>query len=174
MFNPRAGFGSDVRRLFSGKDTLILDEEGTTLATVDQFQAQANFTNATYQPLGSPIQQEFMTGYAITLTITQCTIEDDKFIRDVFDFFHVGRHAPMWTFQSTIFGYDGSESRYIFRDCVPTGQLDLHNFTVGDIIRRVWNLHANMPPEMLKTLTYPGNRRDVYNNTFNNEMNYGY
>ena len=159
-FNQRGLYDADARRLFSGKDTLILSEEGNILATVDQFQGQVNFTNATYQPLGSPIAQEFMTSYAVTLTITQCTIEDDQFIRDVFDFFHVGRHAPMWTFQSVIFGYDGSESRYIFRDCIPTGQLDLHNFTIGDVIKRVWNLHVNHPPEMQKILSYPRNIRD--------------
>ena len=65
-FNNRGLYDADARRLFSGKDALILSEEGNILATVDQFQGQANFTNATYQPLGSPIQQEFMTGYAIT------------------------------------------------------------------------------------------------------------
>lgn len=160
MFNPRAGYNADARRIFSGKDTLILSEDGETLATVDTFQGRVSFTNTTYQPLGSPIQQEFMTGYAITLAITQCVIEDDRFITDVIDFFHVGRHAPHWSFISTIFGYDGSESRIVFRDCVPTGDLDLHNFTIGDIIKRTFNLHCNMPAELQKALTYPRNRRD--------------
>lgn len=162
MFNTRGGYGSDVRRVFSGKDSLLLNEDGEKLVTVDAFQAQVNFTNAQYQPLGSHIQQEFMTAYSITLTITECIIEDNRFIQDVFDFFHIGRHAPQWTFQSVIKGYDGSESRYIFRDCVPSGQLDLHNFSAGDIIKRAWNLHCNMPPELQKVLTYPENRRDGY------------
>ena len=94
------------------------------------------------------------------MVISECIIEDGRFIRDVFDFFHVGRHAPQWSFQSTIFGYDGSESRIIFYDCVPDGQLDLHNFTIGDIIKRQWNLHVNAPPELMKVLSYPQNRRD--------------
>ena len=92
-FNPRGLYGADVRRVFSGKDSIIVDATtGALLSTVDQFQAQVNFTNATYQPLGSPIQQEFMTAYSVTLTITQCIIEDDRFVRDMFDFFTNCRH----------------------------------------------------------------------------------
>ena len=159
-FNPRALYDADPRRLFSGKDSFILSEEGVLLATVDAFQGQVNVNTTTYQPLGSPIVQSFITGYAVTITITQCIIEDDQFIRDLFDFFENGRHAVHLTFQSVIAGYDGSESRYIFRDCVPDGQIDLHNFTIGDIIKRTWNLHCNHMPEMQKILTYPRNVRD--------------
>ena len=154
-FNERGLYDKDARYLFSGKDASIFDSDGELLSTVESWQGQVNFTNATYQPLGSAIQQEFMTGYAVTLTITQCIVEDDQFIQDIFDFFKAGRHAPMWTFSSVLHGYDGSESRYVFRDCVPTGQLDLHNITVGDIVKRAWNLHVNQPPDLQKVLTLP-------------------
>lgn len=155
MFNLRGGYDKDARYLFSGKDTEIRDGDGLLLSTVESFQAQVSFQNATYQPLGSPIQQEFMTGYGVVLTIMECIVEDTKFIRDVFDFFTVGRHAPTWNFSSIIHGYDGSESRYVFRDCIPTSQLDLHNFTAGDIIKRQWQLHVNQPPEMQNILSIP-------------------
>lgn len=160
-FNNRGLFGADVRRVFSGKDAVILDAgTGELLATVDSFQAQVSFTNTTFQPLGSPISQEFMTSYACTLTISQCLVEDDKFIQDVFAFFEGGRHAPMWDFASVIEGYDGSQSRYVFRDCVPSGNLDLHNITIGDIVKRSWNLHVNTPPNMQRLLTFARNVRD--------------
>ena len=155
MFNQRAAYNKDVRRVFSGKDAVILDaDSGELLSTVDTFQAQVSFTNATYQPLGSALQAEFMTGYAVTLAITQCIIQDDKFIRDVFEFFSAGRHAPSWNFSSVIFGYNGSQSRYTFYGCVPSGNLDLHNFTVGDVIKRQWNLHVNTVPNLQKLLSY--------------------
>lgn len=153
MFNERAGVES--RYLFSGKDSEIRDADGNLLSTVDSWQAQVNFTNATYQPLGTAQQMEFMTAYAVTIVISQCIVEDDQFIKDAFDFFHQGRHAPMWTFSSIIKGYNGTESRYIFRDCVPSGQLDLHNLTVGDTIKRTWNLHVNQPPELQGVLGMP-------------------
>lgn len=154
-FNPRGLYDKDARRIFSGKDTVILDAAtGDLLATVDQFQAQANFTNATYQPLGSPIQQEFMTAYAVTLTFSQCIVEDDKFIQGLFEFFTEGRHAPMFDFASVIFGYNGSEQRMVFRDCVPSSNIDLANFTIGDVIKRAWSWHCNYPPELQKLLTF--------------------
>lgn len=156
-FNDRGLYGKDVRRVYSGKDTAIFDEDGKQLSTVETFQIQVNFTNANYQALGSPIQQEHITGYSVTGTMTNCIIEDDRFIRDIFDFFHVGRHAPMWNIRSVIYGYgDGdNESVYIFRDCVPSGQVDLHNFTVGDVIKRAINFHCNQPPDLQKLLTCP-------------------
>lgn len=155
MFNERSGYDKDARHVLSGKDGVIYDEDGKQLSTIESFQAQVTFNEASYQSLGSPIQQSFLTGYSVSLTIVQCIIDDDKFIRDVFDFFHVGRHAPMWNLRSTLYGYDGSESVYIFRDCVPSGTLDLHNMTVGDIIKRNWQMRVNQPPDLQKLLTCP-------------------
>lgn len=155
-FNKPGLFDKDARVCFSGKDTCIFDEDGTLLSTVESFQAQVSFTNAQYQALGSPIRQEFITGYDVTIAATYCIIEDDRFIKDIVDFFTAGRHAPMWSVQSVIYGYNKSQSRFIFRDCVPTGQIDLHNFTVGDIVRRTLNFHVNQPPELQKLLKYAG------------------
>ena len=151
-FNERGLYDKDARYAFSGKDASIFDADGNLLSTVETWQAQVNFTNASYQPLGSPIQQEFMASYAVTIAVTQFVIEDDDFIKQAIDFFKEGRHAPMWTLSSVIHGYDGSESRIVFRDCVPTGQWDLHNLTVGDIIKRQLNFHVNQPPELQKML----------------------
>ena len=155
-FNERGLYDKDARYVFSGKDTSIFDGDGNLLSTVESWQAQVNFANSTYQALGSPIQQEFMTGYAVTITISQFIIEDDDFILQAVDFFTNGRHAPMWVLSSVIHGYDGSESRLNFIDCVPSGTWDLHNFTVGDIVRRNLNLHVNQPPDLQKVLAAGG------------------
>lgn len=37
--------------------------------------------------------------------------------------------------------------RYIFRNCVPDGSIDIMNVTGGDIIRREWSFRVNQPPE---------------------------
>ena len=147
--------GRESRYLVSGKDAEIRDADGNLLSTVDQWQAQVTFNNATYQPLGAAQQMEHMISYSVTLAITECIIEDDKFIQDAFDFMKNGRHAPMWVFSSILKGYDGSESRYVFRDCVPSGQWDLHNVSQGDIIKRTLNMHVNRPPSLQKVLTAP-------------------
>ena len=150
-FNERSF--QDNRVLLSGKDAVIYNADGELLSTVDTFTSQVNFTNAAYQPLGTALQGEFMTGYSVTITLTQCIIESDMFIQDIFDFFKNGRHAPNWQLSSVLKGYDGSEERIVYYDCVPSGQWDLHNITVGDIVKRNWSLHVNQPPELQKMLT---------------------
>lgn len=155
-FNKSGLYDKDARYVFSGKDTCIFDEDGILLSTVESFQAQVSFTNAQYQALGSPIRQEFITGYDVTITMSQFIIEDDRFLTDIVDFFTVGRHAPIWSVQSVIYGYNKSQSRLIFRDCVPTGQIDLHTINVNDIIKRNLNFHVNQPPELQKLLKYAG------------------
>ena len=154
-FNPRALYNQDCRRIFSGKDAVIFSADtGELLSTVESFQAQVNIATTQYQPLGSPIQQDFITGYAVTITITECIIESHQFIREMFDLFVRGRHAPHWNFKSTVYGYNSSEEVIIYRDCVPSGQIDLHNLTIGDIVKRQWNMHVNQPPELQKLLSY--------------------
>ena len=61
-----------------------------------------------------------------------------------------------WTFQGVIKGRNGSEERIIYRDCVPSGNLDLQNISPGDIIKRQWSLFVNRPPELQSLLTYAG------------------
>ena len=156
MYNNRGP--ADVRNIFSGKDGLFFDENGIMLATVDNFTTQVNVTNAKYQPLGDTQEHEHVTGYGVTLTISQCLIEDDRFFQDLANFWHVGQPL-MWTFQGVLKGRNGSEQRMIYRDCVPSGQIDLQNFSVGDIIKRQWSLFVNCPPELQNLLTYARNER---------------
>ena len=144
MYNNRGP--ADVRRVFTGKDALLLNERGVTLATVDTFTAQVNVTNATYQPLGDTQSHEHLSSYSVNLNITQCIIEDDEFIQDMFTMFSVGQPV-MWTFQGVLKGRNGSEQRMIFRDCVPSSQIQ-------------WSLFCNCPPELQNLLSYASNVRD--------------
>lgn len=150
--NPSGVYGKDVRNLSSGKDAAIYDGAGKLLATVDSFQAQVEFATADYQPLGSPIRQAFLTGYAVTINISNCVVESEDFVRQAADFFIMGRHAPTWDLQGTITRADGAEERIIYRDCVPAGQMDLANYQVGDIVKRTLVLRCNVAPELQRTM----------------------
>lgn len=143
---------ADVRGIFSGKDAALYDEDGTHLATVTQFQGQINTNNATYNPLGSAQTYKHLLTYEITLTIQETIIESSKFIKDMYDWLMNG-YPVWWTFKSTIFGWNGSNETIIFRDCVPDGQLDLHNFNTGELWVRSWTLHCNAQPEMQQRLS---------------------
>lgn len=45
-----------------------------------------------------------------------------------------------------------SDARYIFRDCVPDGPIDIANVRVGDNITRSWSFRVNQPPELQELL----------------------
>ena len=107
MFNPKAQHGSIVKRVFSGKDSLLLDEDGNILASVDNFTSKVTINTTQLQPLGSAIQQNFITGYSVDLTVTECIVMDTRFFTDLFEFFDVGRHSHHYALQSVIEGYDG-------------------------------------------------------------------
>ena len=45
-----------------------------------------------------------------------------------------------------------ADARYIFRECVPDGAIDIANVTSGDIINRAWSFRVNRPPELQELL----------------------
>ena len=64
---------------------------------------------------------------------------------------HSGQQ-PNWNFQGVVYGRNGSEQRMNYRGCVPDGNIDLQGASVGDIIKRAWNMVVNDPPELQKLL----------------------
>lgn len=141
----------DTRKVLSGKDAALFNDRGVMLATVDTFQAQVAVSNASYQPLGDAQEHGVFTGYKVTLTMSEIVIEDEQFIRELFD--GMKSHVmPEWTFQGVVKGRNGSEERMIFRACVPDGTIDLQNPTVGDVLKRAWSFIVNEPPELQSLL----------------------
>ncbi len=39
-----------------------------------------------------------------------------------------------------------ADGRYIFRECVPDGSIDIANVTPGEVINRAWSFRVNDPP----------------------------
>ena len=152
MWNNRGP--ADVRRVFTGKDALLFDESGTLLATCETFLGQVNVTNAKYQPLGDAQEHEAFQSYSVTLNITETVIEDNAFIQELVNGMATGQLPQTWAFQGVVKGRNGSEERIIFRDCVPSGNIDLQNPSVGDLIKRQWSLFVNRPPELQNLLSY--------------------
>ena len=108
-------------------------------------------TNATYQPLGDAQEHSVLQSYKVTLTMSQVIVEDDDLIADVFDMMHTGQQ-PDWTFQGVVYGRNGSTQRMNYRGVVPDGNIDLQNVSIGDIIKRAWNMAVNDPPELQSLL----------------------
>ena len=151
MWNPRGPV--DARRVFTGKDGLFFNERGIILATTETYQVQLNVTNAKYQPLGDAQEHEAFQSYSVSLNFTEVVVEDNAFIQELFNMLHSGQ-GTMWTFQGVLKGRNGSEERMIYRDCVPSGNVDLQNISVGDLIKRQWSMFVNRPPELQNLLSY--------------------
>jgi hypothetical protein len=149
MFNTRGPI--DTRKVLTGKDGALFNDEGVMLATVEPFKTQVNVTNAKYQPLGDAQEHEVFQSYAVTLIFTETVIADERFIIELFEGFKSGV-MPEWSFQGVVKGRNGSEQRMVYRQCVPSGMIDLQNLTVGDTIKREWNLFVNDPPELQSLL----------------------
>lgn len=45
-----------------------------------------------------------------------------------------------------------ADGRYIFRDCVPDGAIDIANVTTGDVLNRAWSFRVNTPPDLQSEL----------------------
>lgn len=149
-FNNRGP--KDTRNLLSGKDGAIFSEDGEQLTSATAFQISMNVTNANYNPLGDAQTHKHLLSYELSATITEAVIETSQFMKDLMEMAQTGVPC-MWTFQTTMAGWDDSEEKYVFYDCVPDGQIDVQNAQVGELWTRTWNLFINAPPELIKKLT---------------------
>ena len=150
MLNNQAPI--DRRKVLTGKDGALFNDQGVMLATIETFQTQVNVTNAKYQPLGNAQEHEVFQAYGVTLTFTETVIEDESFISELFEGMRTGV-MPSWNFQGVVKGRNSSEQRMVYRQCVPSGTIDLQNLSVGDTIKRAWSLFVNDPPELQSLLT---------------------
>lgn len=149
--NNRAS--TDARHARTGKDGAIYNAEGVLLATVDTFQSQANFSNAKYSVLGDPQEHETSNTYGITITMSRVVVESDVFLQEIIAAMDESKTMPYWTLQGTVTGRNGSEERIVYPECVPSGNVDIQNITVGDVIKRQMSLFCNGKPALNSLLT---------------------
>ena len=150
MINTRAA--GDSRFARTGKDGAFYNSDGVLLATVESFTSNVNYNNASYSVLGNAQELETANTFKVTLTMSQIVVEDDAFIQELTKAME-SQIMPVWNFQGTLKGRNDSEERMVYRDCIPSGQIDLQNVTTGDVIKRAWNFAVNRPPKLQSLLT---------------------
>ncbi len=150
MINTRAA--GDSRFARTGKDGAFYNSDGVLLATVESFTSNVNYNNASYSVLGNAQELETANTFKVTLTMSQIVVEDDAFIQELTEAME-SQIMPVWDFQGTLKGRNDSEERMVYRDCIPSGQIDLQNVTTGDVIKRAWNFAVNRPPKLQSLLT---------------------
>lgn len=149
MRNVRAA--GDSRHARTGKDGAFYTESGILLATVEQFTSNVNFNNVKYSVIGDGQEHETANTFSVNLTMTQIVIEDDEFIVELMESLET-QLMPYWNFQGSLLGRNNSEERVVYRECVPSGQIDIQNIAVGDVIKRNWNFFVNRPPRLQSLL----------------------
>ena len=150
MRNERAA--GDSRHARTGKDGAFYNKDGKLLATVEQFTSNSSWNNAKYSVLGDAQEHETANTYAVNLTMSQVVVEDDEFIIEFMESLET-QIMPVWDFQGSLLGRNGSEERVIYRDCIPSGQVDIQNVSVGDVIKRNWNFFVNRALKLQSNLS---------------------
>ena len=56
--------------------------------------------------------------------------------------------TPQVVFQGVLQGLNGSEERVVYRECIPSGDIDLQNVANGDVIKRNWDIFVNGKPDL--------------------------
>ena len=148
--NTRAA--GDARHARTGKDGALYNSEGVLLATIESFQSSVSYNNQSYSLLGDPQEHETADSYKVTLTMSQVVVEDDAFITELMESMKKNQ-PPQWNFRGSLLGNNGSEQSVTYRDCIPSGQVDIQNIQVGSVIKRAWNFAVNRPPELSSLLT---------------------
>ena len=114
----------DVRKVMSGKDGGLYDENGTLLVSTESFQSSVAVNNQTYQPLGDAQEHGTMSSYKVTLQFSEIIVETSEFFKQLMEGLRTHR-MPVWNFRGMVRSpYDGSEEQTVYRDCVPDGNID--------------------------------------------------
>lgn len=144
----------DVRKVLSGKDGALYDEDGNLLVSVESFQSRASITNQTYQPLGTAQERAGMTSYRVTIQMTQVVVEDDRFFQLIMEGLRTHK-MPVFNLRGMVRSpYNDSEQQIVYRDCVPDGDIDIQNMQPGELFKRNWNWICNQPPEAQGLIQY--------------------
>ncbi|MDE7425083.1 MAG: hypothetical protein K2N51_15590 [Lachnospiraceae bacterium] len=150
MRNTQAA--GDARHGRTGKDGAFYNKDGVLLATVESFTSNVTFNNAKYSVLGDAQEHETANTYSVNLTMSQVVVEDDAFFIELMEALDT-QVMPSWNFQGSLLGRDGSEERVAYYECVPSGQIDIQNVSVGDVIKRNWNFFVNRAPKLTDLLS---------------------
>ena len=143
----------DARQSLTGKDGVLYNKDGVMLARVDTFQTNISYNNQPYVVLGDPQEHETADTYKVSLTFSHFVIEDDAMIQELALSMKTNR-PPHWNFRGSLLGHDGSEQSVTYRDCLPSGQIDIQNLQVNQTVKRTWNFIVNRPPELSSLLTF--------------------
>lgn len=140
----------DPTKIIPGFNGKLYDLNGNFLAQINTWQCQLNFTNTNYQPAGQAQEVSIMQSYHVSLTFTETLITDDL-LSALITAVKNGQQ-PSFNFQGEINRPDGAVARYVFRFCVPQGNIDVAKVQPGQILERGWSFDVNEAPDLQDVL----------------------
>lgn len=145
----------DPRKVVTGNDGklyITIGGKSYFMANVDTFQAQINFTNTDFKPVGDLMTYAIPTGISVTLTYTEAVISDELVMGPILDALARGE-VPTFDFRGALDRkYDSQTQELTYGNCVPDGAFDLQNLTPGEVIKRAMSYRVNQIPKYLSKL----------------------
>lgn len=145
----------DPRKVMTGHDGklyITVDGKSQFMANVDTFQAQINFSNTDFQPVGDLQQYAIPISFAVTLTYTEAVISDDLVMEPILEALANGI-VPTFDFRGTLDRpYDDQGQELTYGNCVPDGAMDIQNLTPGEVIKRSMSYRVNSIPKFLTSI----------------------
>lgn len=146
----------DPRKVMTGHDGklyITVNGKSQFMANVDTFQAQINFSNTDFQPVGDLQVYAIPISFTVTLTFTEAVISDDLLMGPILDALAEG-YVPDFDFRGTLDRmYDSQSQELTYGYCVPDGAFDVQNITPGEVIKRAMSFRVNSIPKYLNKLT---------------------
>lgn len=145
----------DPRKVMTGHDGklyITVDGKSQFMANVDTFQAQINFSNTDFQPIGDLMTYAIPIAVSCNLTFTEAVISDDLIMAPILEALAKGE-VPSFDFRGELDRkYDSQGQQLTYGWCVPDGAFDLQNITPGEVLKRAMSFRVNKIPEYLKKL----------------------
>lgn len=145
----------DPRKVMTGHDgKLYITVAGKSyfMANVDTFQAQLNFSNTDFQPIGDLMTYAIPISVNCTITFTEAVVSDDFILAPILDALARGE-VPVFDFRGTLDRkYDEQTQELTYSNCVPDGAFDIQNFNPGEVIKRASSFRVNKIPRYLQKL----------------------
>lgn len=146
----------DPRKVMTGHDGRLyvtVNGQSVLMANVDTFQAQMNFGNIDFNPVGDRLTYAIPGNISVSLSLTEAVVTDDITIGPMLEAIAAGK-KPTYDFRGTLDReFDSQQEDITYQNCVPDGTWDIQNLTPGDVLKRALNFRVNSVPKKLKQLT---------------------
>lgn len=145
----------DPRKVMTGHDgKLYITVAGKSyfMANVDTFQAQINFSNISFTPIGNYMEYAIPGGFSVSLNFTEAVVSDEFTMGPILEALAEG-YVPVFDFRGVLDRkYDNQSQELTYGDCVPDGAFDIQNFNPGEVIKRNTSFRVNSIPKYLSKL----------------------